>query len=139
MKRKAQIITSVAIVSLMAGTALAQQTPAPKPSADKTDSDNTARNARDRDNQTKTPFDQGNSAADVDMTKRIREKIVAEKGVSVNARNVKVITNQGRVTLRGPVNTTQEKSLIGEIAAQIARAENVNNQLEVKQRTSNPN
>ena len=56
--------------------------------------------------------------------------------MSVNARNVKIITNQGRVTLRGPVNTAEEKRLIGEIANRIALSENVNNQLDVKNATS---
>ena len=97
-----------------------------------TAADNTARNVRDRDNRTLTPLDQGNSAADRDRTAQIRKEIVAGKGMSLNARNVKIITIDGRVTLRGPVNTAEEKRLIGEIADRIARSENVDNQLEVK-------
>ena len=73
-----------------------------------------------------------NSTADRDRTAQIRKEIVAGKGMSVNARNVKIITIDGQVTLRGPVNTEEEKRLIGEIAARIAQPENVNNQLEVK-------
>ena len=99
--------------------------------------DNTARNVRDRDNLTMTPFDQGNGKADVDTTANIRKEIIAGKTMSVDARNVKIITNQGKVTLRGPVNTAEEKRLIDEIAKRIAGAENVNNQLEVKANTSN--
>jgi len=98
--------------------------------------DNTARNARDRDDRTLTPLDQGNSQADVDTTAQIRKEILTGKNMSVNARNVKIITNKGRVTLLGPVNTAEEKRLIGEIADRIARAENVDNQLEVKLTTS---
>ena len=94
--------------------------------------DNTARNVRDRENRTLTPLAQGNSKADRDTTAQIRKKIVAGKNMSVNARNVKIITVEGRVTLRGPVNTVEEKHLIGEMAAGIARSENVDNQLEVK-------
>jgi len=101
-------------------------------SAATTDVDNTRRNVRDRDDQTLTPLDQGNSKADVDTTAQIRKEIIAGKNMSVNARNVKVITSKGRVTLRGPVNTAEEKRLIGEIANRIARSENVDNQLEVK-------
>ena len=56
--------------------------------------------------------------------------------MSVNAQNVKIITKDGQVTLRGPVKTAEEKRLIGEIAERIARAENVDNQLEVKLTTS---
>jgi len=97
-----------------------------------TEPDNTARNVRDRNSSTLTPLDQGNSKADVDTTAQIRKEIIAGKNMSVNARNVKIITIDGRVTLRGPVNTAEEKRLIGEIADRIARSENVDNQLEVK-------
>lgn len=97
-----------------------------------TQPDNTARNVRDRKDQTLTPLDQGNSQADVDITSKIRKEIIAGKNMSVNARNVKVITNQGQVTLRGPVDSAEEKRLIGEIANGIAKVENVDNQLEVK-------
>ena len=79
-----------------------------------------------------TPLNQGNSKADIDTTAQIRKEVVAGKSMSVNAKNVKIITNQGRVTLRGPVNTAEEKRLIGEIANRIARSENVDNQLDVK-------
>jgi hyperosmotically inducible periplasmic protein len=102
-----------------------------------TDVDNTRRNVRDRDDQTLTPLNQGNSKADVATTAQIRKEIIAGKNMSVNARNVKIITNNGRVTLRGPVNTAEEKRLIGEIAERIARSENVDNQLEVKLSSNN--
>ena len=96
-----------------------------------TDVDNTARNERDRNNRTLTPLDQGNSKADTDTTAQIRKDILAGKDMSVNARNVKIITNQGRVTLRGPVASAEEKRLIGDIANRIASSENVDNQIEV--------
>jgi hypothetical protein len=101
-----------------------------------TEPDNTARNVRDRGDRTLTPLDQGNSAADRDRTAQIRKQILAVEGMSINAKNVKIITIDGRVTLRGPVNSAEEKRLIGEIADRIARAENVDNQLEVKLTTS---
>ncbi|MEY2409897.1 MAG: hyperosmotically inducible periplasmic protein, partial [Verrucomicrobiota bacterium] len=96
------------------------------------DVDNTARNVRDRKSATLTPIDQGTSAADMDTTRRIRKEIVGQDGLSVYARNVKVITLNGRVTLRGPVHTEEEKARISDIANRIARSENVDNQLEVK-------
>ena len=104
-----------------------------------TEPDNTARNVRDRNNRTLTPLDQGNSQADVDTTAQIRKEIIAGKNMSVNAQNVKIITNNGRVTLRGPVNTAEEKRLIGEIADRIARDGIVDNQLEVQTRTNTNN
>jgi sporulation protein YlmC with PRC-barrel domain len=102
-----------------------------------TEPDNTVRNVRDRNDRTLTPFDQGKSKADRDTTAQIRKEINAGKDLSVNAKNVKIITNQGRVTLRGPVNSEQEKQLIGEIAARVATLSKVDNQLEVKRSTSN--
>lgn len=96
------------------------------------DADNTARNERDRNASTLTPIDQGNSEADVNTTAQIRKEIIAAKDMSINAQNVKIITNSGKVTLRGPVNSDTEKRLIGEIADRVATAANVTNQLEVK-------
>jgi sporulation protein YlmC with PRC-barrel domain len=101
--------------------------------------DNTARHVRDRDNRTLTPMNQGNSQADIDITAQIRKEIIAADGMSTNAKNVKIITMDGHVTLRGPVNSTEEKGLIGDIADRIAQAANVDNQLEVQITTSSNN
>ncbi len=94
--------------------------------------DNTARNQRDRSGGTLTPLDQGGSATDLDTTARIRRAIMAGKELSVNAHNVKIITQDGHVTLRGPVNSDEEKRFIGELAGNIAQPVNVDNQIEVK-------
>jgi len=104
-----------------------------------TEPDNTVRNVRDRSNRTLTPLDQGNSTADRDTTAQIRKEILAAKGMSVNARNIKIITIDGQVTLRGPVNTAEEKRFIGTIADKIAKSENVDNQLEVNLITGSNN
>jgi hyperosmotically inducible periplasmic protein len=104
-----------------------------------TGADNTARNVRDRNNQTLTALDQGNSQADIDISAQIRKEVIASKDMSTDARNVKIITKDGHVTLRGPVNTAEEKRLIGDIAKRIAGAGNVDNQLEVKLTASNNN
>jgi hypothetical protein len=97
-----------------------------------TKADNTARNVRDRNDATLTPFDQGTSKTDVATTAQIRKEIIAHNNMSLNARNVKIITMNGQVTLRGPVDSAEEKRIIGEIADRAARSENVDNQLEVK-------
>ena len=94
--------------------------------------DNSARNVQDRDNRTLTPGDQGNSEADIDTTRRIRKEVMSNHEMSVAAHNVKIITVNGRVTLRGPVSTAEEKQAIGDIADGIAQSVNVDNQLEVK-------
>ena len=90
------------------------------------------RNVRDRNDRSLTPLNQGNSKADVATTAQIRKEIIATKDMSVNGKNVKVITIDGRVTLRGPVGTSEEKRLIGEIASNLVQVANVDNQLEVK-------
>jgi osmotically-inducible protein OsmY len=101
--------------------------------------DSTARDVRDRANGTLTPLDQGNSQADIHTTARIREEIIADSGMSMNGKNVKIITMNGHVTLRGPVNTEDEKRQIGDIANRIAQSRNVDNQLEVTQTTTTSN
>jgi sporulation protein YlmC with PRC-barrel domain/osmotically-inducible protein OsmY len=102
-----------------------------RPSAQK-EPDNTARNIRDRDDKSLTPMDQGNGKADIDISARIRKQIMASELLSMNGKNVKIITRDAHVTLRGPTNSAEEKRLIGEIADRIAGNGNVDNQLEVK-------
>lgn len=97
-----------------------------------TRADNTARNVRDRNSNTLTPFDQSNGQSDVDTSAQIRKEITADHNLSVNAHNIKIMTVNGRVTLRGAVNTAEEKGRIQEIADRVARPSNVDNQLEVK-------
>lgn len=95
--------------------------------------DNSKRNERDRNNSSVTPGDQGNSQADIDITSRIRRSVVSgTNGFSVMARNIKIITINGKVTLRGPVKTADEKERIAITAQAIAGASNVSDQLEVK-------
>lgn len=84
------------------------------------DADNTKKNARDRDGDSITPIDQGNSAADLEVTQKIRQALVADKGLSSNAHNVKIITKDGAVTLRGPVKDEAEKARVVGLARNIA-------------------
>lgn len=96
-----------------------------------TDVDNSGRNVRDRDDRTLTPGDQSNSAPDVEMTQRIRHGITSDDAMSVQARNIKVITQQGVVTLRGVVETSEEKAAI-ETISKNAGASRIDNQLEIE-------
>jgi osmotically-inducible protein OsmY len=93
--------------------------------------DNSGRNVRDRDNQTKTPGDQSENDADRTITQKIRQAITADDSLSTNAKNVKIITNDGTVTLRGPVKSEKEKSDIEAKAKQVAGVKRVDNQIEV--------
>ena len=99
------------------------------------DVDNSGINQRDRDTNNLTPGDQGNTQADIDLTQRIRKALVRDTTYSTTAKNIKIITVDGKVTLRGPVNSDSEKSGIESLAKNIAGDGNVDDQLEVK---SNP-
>jgi hyperosmotically inducible periplasmic protein len=93
--------------------------------------DNTGRNVRDRDDATKTPGDQSENEADRTITQNVRKALTDDDALSTDGKNVKVITNDGNVTLRGPVKTDKEKSEIENKAKQIAGVKKVDNQLEI--------
>ncbi len=99
--------------------------------------DNTGRNVRDRNNQTATPPDQGNSQSDLDVTAQIRQAIMKDSTMSIYAQNCKIITKNGQVTLRGPVTSEDEKKRIADISNQAAQGRNVDNQLEIVSQTQN--
>lgn len=93
--------------------------------------DNSGRNVRDRDDQNKTPGDQSESEADRAITQNIRQAVTADDSLSTNAKNVKIITSDGTVTLRGPVKSEKEKADIEAKAKQVAGVKKVDNQLEI--------
>lgn len=94
--------------------------------------DNTDVNVRDRRGETLTPGDQSESVVDRSLTQRIRQAIMADESLSTTAKDVKIITINGVVTLRGPVHSLQEKGSIAATAQHIAGTNNVDNQLEIK-------
>ena len=116
---------NILIVLLLAstGVALAQSSDeqASKP-------DNTKKNATEQ----LTAEEQGGSATDRDMTKNIRREMVKNDSLSAMAKNIKVITIDGKVTLRGPVHSEQEKGTIESITEKIAGKGKVTNELEIK-------
>jgi len=93
--------------------------------------DNTAINSRDAEGANLTPIDQKENTTDVRITADIRKRVLGESGLSINARNAKIITSDGRVTLRGPVSSGEEKETLERIALSIAGEGNVENLLEV--------
>jgi hyperosmotically inducible protein len=95
--------------------------------------DNTAKNERDTSDDAKTSGDQSNSPEDIKTTAAIRRAIVADKSLTMTATNVKIITADGKVTLRGPVKTAAEKTKIAQIASKEAGKATIENQLEVKE------
>jgi len=123
---------------MAAGLALALVTtgawaadPTTNQEAAKSAPDNSGRNVRDRQDGAITPMDQSNAPADVELTRKIRQAVVADDGLSTNAHNVKIIVSDGMVVLRGPVNSPDEKAKVAATAAKIAGDKNVRNDLEV--------
>lgn len=94
--------------------------------------DNTGKNERDRSGESKTLGDQSNTPEDLKITQAIRQAVVKDDSLTMTAKNVKIITAGGRVTLRGPVKSAEEKMKIEALAKAAAGETKVDNQLEVK-------
>ena len=114
---------SLICISTLALSAVAQET---KP-------DNTGKNERDRSTETKTSGDQSNSSEDTKITADVRRAIVKDSSLTMTAKNVKIITAGGIVTLRGPVKSAEEKTKIEQLAAAAANGAKIDNQLEIKE------
>jgi hyperosmotically inducible protein len=93
--------------------------------------DNTKTNQRDRDKNSVTADQQKMNPADRETTKKIRAAIHDDKSLSTYASNIKVITRDGKVTLKGPVRTEEEKNSIAAKAAAVAGDGSVTNEIEV--------
>ena len=118
-------LLALACVSAFSLGALAADNEKAKP-------DNTATNGRDRSGETKTSGDQSNSSADLKTTQAIRQALMNDGELSMTAKNIKIITANGHVTLRGPVKTAQEKAKINQLAKSAAGGAQIDNQLDVK-------
>jgi len=90
-------------------------------------------NSQQNQNHAKTADSQPNTAADRATTAKVRKAIVEDKGLSTYAHNVKIITMNGQVTLKGPVKSEEEKQTIASKAAEVVGQDKVTNQLTVKQ------
>jgi hyperosmotically inducible periplasmic protein len=122
--RRSLVALAIGVILLSGVQARAESYPA----------DNSGKNVRDRSGGTLTSGDQGNSKGDLEITQAIRKAVMADKNLSMDAQNVKIITTDGIVTLRGPVKSAEEKSTIGEKAKAVAGVMRVDNQLEIASR-----
>ena len=93
--------------------------------------DNTRNNQQDRAQSAPTADQQSNGAADLDISKRIRRSVTADKALTTYAHNVKIVTRDGMVTLKGVVHTEDEKTAIGAKASEVVGADQVANQLTI--------
>jgi osmotically-inducible protein OsmY len=128
-------LTLVAAALLIGGVATAHAADEHHPSKAANDAgtaaDNTGKNVRDRDGNTVTPMDQAENKADLTITQNIRKAVVDDDSLSTTAKNVKIVTANGVVTLRGPVKSAAEKASIEAKARKAAPEATVQNQLEV--------
>jgi len=99
--------------------------------AQQTQPDNTGVNKRDQAVGAVTADQQQNDPADLKTTQAIRRALVADKSLSTYAHNVKVITVNGKVTLKGPVRSDAEKMAVEKKAAEVAGAANVTNNISI--------
>jgi osmotically-inducible protein OsmY len=103
-----------------------------------TPADNTKVNERDRQPSQVTADQQPNNRSDLETTRQIRKTIVAEKSFSTYGHNVKIVTKGGKVTLRGPVRSEDEKKMLEAKATAVAGVGNVMNELTVMGAVANP-
>ena len=115
------LVTSAAWV--LAKTPVGQQTAAP---------DNTKTNQRDRSDNAVTADQQKENRTDRELAKQIRRAIAKDKSLSTYAHNVKIVVQNGAVTLKGPVRTEEEKKAIETKATEVAGEGKVTCELEVK-------
>lgn len=126
MKRKMNrivLITLVGVATLGGSAARAEEK----------EVDNTAVNARDRGGKTWTPQDQiKGSKADLTLAKNIRHELVRDDSLSLYAKNIKVVTTDGYVILRGPVRNQEEREKIVALAKRYAGEDRVEDALDVR-------
>jgi len=95
-------------------------------------SDDTKINKRDRSKEAVTADQGKNNANDREIMQKIRKAVMDDKSLSTYAHNVKIVSQDGKVTLKGPVRSAEEKQTIEQKATEVAGAGNVTNELTVK-------
>ncbi|MDI1232342.1 MAG: BON domain-containing protein [Methylobacter sp.] len=125
------IFTLTGSLLMMTGPVRAEQNTAFHLAAN-SELENTERNVRDKDNATLTPEDQKETKKDIKITATIRQAVVRDESLSLNAHNAKIITRHGVVTLRGLVESEAERLTLQQIATQTPGVVQVDNQLEIK-------
>jgi hyperosmotically inducible protein len=123
--------TAALAVCLAAAPGAANLAAQSQPSS-KTQPDNTKVNTRDRSKGEPTADQGKNNATDRDMAKKIRQAIIADKNLSTYAHNVKIIAQGGKVTLKGPVRSEEEKRTVEQKATDVAGAGNVTDEITIK-------
>ena len=94
--------------------------------------DNTKMNQRDRNSNEPTADQQKDNRSDREITRQIRQSIIKDKSLSTYAHNVKIISQNGMVTLKGPVRSEEERKTIEAKANQVAGEGKVASELDIK-------
>ncbi len=128
MQRKSGCLFIVLLLLSCGTLALAQDSAGQSAPA----SDNTKMNQRDRNPNEPTADQQQNNLSDRDLTQQVRKAIEADKDLSTYAHNVKVIAQNGQVTLKGPVRSEEEKRAVEAKAREVAGKGKVTSELTVK-------
>ncbi len=108
------------------------------PVAAQTAADNTKVNTRDRAKSAVTADQQKENATDRGLTQKIRQALMDDKTLSTYAHNVKIVTQGGNVTLKGPVRSAEEKQNVEAKAVEIAGAGHVTNQISIAPADTKP-
>lgn len=124
MKHSKVILTILFCTAAVVGYGQTPDVKSPKP-------DNTKVNQRDRNSGEATADQQKMNSSDRELTRKIRRSIVTDKSLSTYAHNVKVISQNGSVTLKGPVRSEDEKSALEAKAVAIAGSGRITNELSV--------
>ena len=101
------------------------------PAIAQTPADNTKVNERDPATGTVTADQQKENTGDRDVTRKIRQSLLRDKTLSSYAHNVKVIAQDGQVTLKGPVRSDDERRIVEAKATEVAGAGHVTNEMSV--------
>ena len=115
---------------MVAGALTRSQAQSTEPQS--TGPDNTKTNAQDRDKVAPTADQQKDNRSDREITQQIRQSLVKDKSLSTDGHNVKVVTQNGQVTLKGPVRSDDEKKTIEAKATEIAGENKVTSELNIK-------
>lgn len=118
---------------LLLGSSAAMPLPAAWQDSQAPAADNTKVNKRDRKKSEVTADQQKMNEGDRELTQRIRKAIIADESLSTYAHNIKVISRNGTVTLKGPVRTAEEKEKVASLAKEAAGdSSQITNELSVK-------
>ncbi len=125
---RAVVVSTALVGCAIVPAARAQEQPAP---------DNTKVNKRDRSKAEPTSDQAKENRTDREMMQQIRKAVAGDKSLSSYAHNVKIVAQNGKVTLKGPVRSEEEKQAVEAKAVEVAGAGNVTNELTVKPESGN--